>query len=356
MKKAVSVILAAVFVLSLSVSVFSANVITGDVTGDGFVTADDARRVLRCAAKLEELSEKELKKADVNGDGAVNSADARRILRVSAKLEVFPDEEESSSVEANTEEKSTEEKTSENTSDKSTEITSGKYGVGQVLSIDELPGEAKAFANGKFKTNVSIISYDEGYPDSMECVVISDDDTLKMSMDGVGFKLSVLSIGSRDDNGKVTSSTYLINEDKNTYIPISDKVLNSIGLTDFNFDIINSDDTDTFIYGGIDENGNSVIREEGTENITYLYLKEDKLLKSETLDSEGNMVMIIDFISFSEEINPEELTLTGKQKASSIFGFINSLTEDNYGESNEGGIDLSGWQLPFIPFFPFRIF
>lgn len=59
----------------------------GDVNGDGAVTATDARLVLRCAAKLEELTSVQSSAADVNSDGNITSADARTILRISAKLE-----------------------------------------------------------------------------------------------------------------------------------------------------------------------------------------------------------------------------------------------------------------------------
>lgn len=59
----------------------------GDVNGDGKITADDARKVLRASAKLENLNEKEKTAADINGDGKVTADDARTILRKSAKLE-----------------------------------------------------------------------------------------------------------------------------------------------------------------------------------------------------------------------------------------------------------------------------
>lgn len=59
----------------------------GDVTGDGKVTAADARAALRGAAKIDNLSGKQKQAADVNGDGKVTADDARTILRQSAKLE-----------------------------------------------------------------------------------------------------------------------------------------------------------------------------------------------------------------------------------------------------------------------------
>ncbi len=59
---------------------------TGDVDGDGIVTAKDARLALRASAKLEKLYATPFDAADVNGDGRVTANDARSILRYSAKL------------------------------------------------------------------------------------------------------------------------------------------------------------------------------------------------------------------------------------------------------------------------------
>jgi hypothetical protein len=59
----------------------------GDVNGNGKLDADDARMAQRAAAKLETLTEEQLKAADMNGDGKITAADPREILRKSAKLE-----------------------------------------------------------------------------------------------------------------------------------------------------------------------------------------------------------------------------------------------------------------------------
>ncbi|MCR5783975.1 MAG: carboxypeptidase regulatory-like domain-containing protein [Clostridia bacterium] len=59
----------------------------GDVNGDGFVLADDARLALRGSAKLEELTAEQTLAADVDGNGKVLADDARQILRFSAKLQ-----------------------------------------------------------------------------------------------------------------------------------------------------------------------------------------------------------------------------------------------------------------------------
>jgi hypothetical protein len=57
-----------------------------DVNGDGRVTAEDARLILRYSASLEEFDRDQRKRADANADGTVDAADARLALRFSAHL------------------------------------------------------------------------------------------------------------------------------------------------------------------------------------------------------------------------------------------------------------------------------
>jgi len=61
----------------------------GDVDGDMYITAADARLVLRFVAKLDGLTEEQQYAADIDEDGEVTAADARMILRVVAKLEQY---------------------------------------------------------------------------------------------------------------------------------------------------------------------------------------------------------------------------------------------------------------------------
>ncbi len=87
MKKKIFITILAVFMLAIF-SVTAGAFALGDVNGDGVVKAADARLALRYSARLEELSEEQIKAADVDKSGTVNAADARTILRVSARLEV----------------------------------------------------------------------------------------------------------------------------------------------------------------------------------------------------------------------------------------------------------------------------
>ena len=61
---------------------------TGDLTGDGEVSAEDARLALRAAVGLEALSPAQEAIADVDKSGAVEAADARLILRLAVGLSI----------------------------------------------------------------------------------------------------------------------------------------------------------------------------------------------------------------------------------------------------------------------------
>ncbi|MBQ6163642.1 MAG: hypothetical protein IJK23_04115 [Clostridia bacterium] len=67
----------------------TSDVMTGDVDGNGKVTAADARLVLRMAAGLLKPTDRQKKAADADADNVVRAADARKILRVAAKLDSF---------------------------------------------------------------------------------------------------------------------------------------------------------------------------------------------------------------------------------------------------------------------------
>lgn len=66
----------------------------GDADNNRYISAADARYVLRVAAKLETITDElTFKRCDVNKDGKITAADARLILRASAKLLTSFDEE-----------------------------------------------------------------------------------------------------------------------------------------------------------------------------------------------------------------------------------------------------------------------
>ena len=62
----------------------------GDVNGNGAVTTDDARTLLRAAISLAPLKTKMLPYADLNADGNVTVSDARLALRIALSLDSAP--------------------------------------------------------------------------------------------------------------------------------------------------------------------------------------------------------------------------------------------------------------------------
>lgn len=66
---------------------------TGDATGDGMITAADARYILRASVDLENIDTASFSKADIDGDGKITAQDARLALRMSVGLEQIPGHE-----------------------------------------------------------------------------------------------------------------------------------------------------------------------------------------------------------------------------------------------------------------------
>ncbi len=64
---------------------YIAPIVKGDVDGDGKVTAEDARLILRASVGLEEVL---LEAGDMDGDGKITASDARDVLRDSVGQEV----------------------------------------------------------------------------------------------------------------------------------------------------------------------------------------------------------------------------------------------------------------------------
>jgi|GEM_PF-954489 len=65
----------------------SATILYGDVDGDGYLSAEDARRTLRAAVGLEALTEVQEYAADTNRDGRIAADDSRLTLRAVVGLE-----------------------------------------------------------------------------------------------------------------------------------------------------------------------------------------------------------------------------------------------------------------------------
>lgn len=64
---------------------------TGDVDGDGVISAGDARIILRISVNLDEIDASNFVKADLDGDGKITAQDARISLRLSVGLDKLPE-------------------------------------------------------------------------------------------------------------------------------------------------------------------------------------------------------------------------------------------------------------------------
>lgn len=87
MKKLIILILMLSLVLQTGVVGFAQTERTGDVDGDGSISAADARIALRLSVSLDTAAWTVKRYADADGDGTVRSADARLILRNSVGLD-----------------------------------------------------------------------------------------------------------------------------------------------------------------------------------------------------------------------------------------------------------------------------
>ena len=87
-KRSMSLFLTCILVVTVFLINGSAKMVrSGDVNGDGNISAADARTALRISAQLESADEFMCKFADVDGNGSVSASDARTILRAAASLE-----------------------------------------------------------------------------------------------------------------------------------------------------------------------------------------------------------------------------------------------------------------------------
>lgn len=91
-----TVLLGIVILLSINTLIFAEDVTDvsgidrvsfGDVNNDGLRTSADARIILRCAAKIDAVTNRVLTCGDYNSDGGIGADDARISLRIAARLD-----------------------------------------------------------------------------------------------------------------------------------------------------------------------------------------------------------------------------------------------------------------------------
>ena len=90
-KRALSLTLALLMIVSILPLNIASALVMGDVDGSGDVKAADARLVLRASVGLENFTEEQIKLADVDFSGDIKAADARLVLRASVGLETLVD-------------------------------------------------------------------------------------------------------------------------------------------------------------------------------------------------------------------------------------------------------------------------
>lgn len=211
-KKIIAVFMSIMTVLSvISIIASAQSLVAGDVSGDGKVTASDARKVLRAAAGLEVLTEEQLIVADINRDDKITASDARKILRAAAGLEVLPEieTEAESEVESETEEPTSEEPTTEEPTEEPT--TSNV--------VTEYPKAIAAFFSGKFYLECDMSS--DGSESAVKLAQNGKKIEASMNMDG--FEMSIYTDGK-------TIYIKFPYSGKTYYIEMSKEMLESYGI------------------------------------------------------------------------------------------------------------------------------
>ena len=86
----ISALAALVFCAGASAAGVKTECIVGDVTGDGYITVEDARIILRTAVKLDKCPAASVPLYDTDANGEIGVSDARLILRVAVELDPVP--------------------------------------------------------------------------------------------------------------------------------------------------------------------------------------------------------------------------------------------------------------------------
>ena len=189
-KKIIAFLLTIVTILSaVSIMGSAAKLMAGDVSGDGKVTASDARKVLRVAAGLDVMDAEKMIVADITGDGKITASDARKILRAAAGLETLPEIETTTEAETTTEPESTTEVETTTEPETTTEAEITTEGV----VVTELPEPIQAFFDGEFYLECDM-SGDES-ESSIKLARKGKKMEASMTMDG--FEMSIFADGDK---------------------------------------------------------------------------------------------------------------------------------------------------------------
>ncbi len=199
----------------------------GDVNDDGKITASDARKTLRASAKLEELTEEQLKIADVDLNGRVSAADARLILRVSAKLDSFPQVTPEETTKADETTKQEETTKVPETTTKQDETTTKKPEVTTLpnlepgVVVDEYPEAIDAFFNGSFYLDGKMVDGTNSMPIKMATGKLGTE--IAVAIPDSALNISIY-VKGKDTYMKLSSG------DRKHYVDLSDTFKDEMGV------------------------------------------------------------------------------------------------------------------------------
>ena len=333
--KVIALLVAVSLMCSFSVFFASAESVSiGDVNEDGKITASDARTVLRASAKLEELTESQLKAADADFNEKVTAADARLILRISAKLEDIPEAPETeqttaetttvnsetttgSSAETTTKKpaETTTKKPAETTTKKPAETTTAKPEPDTGVVTDKYPESIDAFFKGTYYLNGSIA-------DGSSSVVV------RMAVNKAGTEVDLPLDGSINvglySKGKKTYMK-LTSGTKKYYIELTESIRDSLGI-DFSellgeIALVKDGDPGSPVLTKGTYEGKEcdiyTFSQDDTSAVKF-YAIGDDVVQLVATDVENNDVAVIHINELSSKIPSDMLTISG-YKATSIL-------------------------------------
>lgn len=195
--------------------------------------------------------------------------------------------------------------------------------IEEVESIVEknIGAQVELFIKGQYYLEGTIYSSGEKMP-------------VKLSTDGVNYHYTTTISGLSLSVLVLDGSAYLIEPTSGTYVELSEKLMQALGVSD-DFDVseitnFSSDDIDETV-SKINQSAVTINGEKGIcneyvydETSVKLYSIGDKLIQVDNYDKDGTLQMQIVIDNIVETIPSTQLTLKGLEK-SSITSFISAL-------------------------------
>ncbi len=350
MKKFIALLAASAMLFAFAWGTSAETLKTGDIDGNGKITAGDARLVLRAAAQLEKLSDEQLALAEVTGDGKITAADARVILRAAAQLESFTEAPETTTEPAT---EGTEEPASQ-TTEPISEITTEDLSETMTEPDSETAAEEAETAtenNSDAKETERIITAKD-FPEQLkilngdrctfyayshtidpnQLVTIACSGTIykaTMTMDIAGEYTAISLLTKEEDTifGKNTTN-YIICEDTKRYAILTDYDIWSLGLNpeDFNLSILSEEDPEKIsaVVGTekIMDTTYTTYRIDSEMGYCVFYLLDDEIKYIDSFDTNGYLIEAWDIVSVSDSVDDSVFSLDGYTRSYSLFGIF----------------------------------